>query len=78
MIKLKQYRLVLIHVRAAAAGAPPDTLWRPGRSTDPSLRWSCTRPTPGRSGLSGRWSQTERGSWMGSQDGDAALCGVTR
>lgn len=77
-IKLQQYHLVLSLVLAAAAGAPPGTLWRPNQSTAPSLHWFCTRRTPRRSCLIGRWSRRGLGSWTGSQDAAAAWCEATR
>lgn len=77
-IKVQQYRLALIRVPAAAAAAPPDSLWRPGQSTDPRPHWFGTHQIPGRFCRTGRWSQTELGSWTGSRDAAAASCAGTR
>lgn len=74
----KRYRLVLIRVPAAAAGAPPDILCCLNRSTAPSLQWFCTHRTPGTFCLTGRWSQRARGSWTESLDAAAAWCAATR
>lgn len=37
-IEAQQYHLVLIRDPAAAAAAPPETLWRPDQSSGPRLR----------------------------------------
>ena len=76
--KDETYHLVLIRVLAGAAGARPDTLCCLNPSTAPSPHWSCTRRTPRRSCLIGRWSRRGRGSWTGSQDAPAAWCEATQ
>lgn len=77
-IEAQQYHLVLIRDPAAAVAAPPETLWRLYQSSGPRLHWSGTHRTPGRFCRTGRWSQTELGSWMECRDAAAAWCVATR